>query len=105
MYMGKGVPGAYNMLYPAGVQHACGTAESQQSSPSDGEQQLPLLTGEVADADAVVAGRLPLTPQQEGVLGGLLLARLVRLVLRGGEVSCHATPRREHTLQAQKYWR
>ena len=40
------------------------------------------LTGEVADADAVVAGRLPLAPEEERVLGGLLLARLVRLILR-----------------------
>ena len=90
-YMGKGVPGADNMVHPAGVQQPCGTAYSHQSSPSDGEQQLPLLTGEVADADAVVAGRLPLAPEQEGVLGGLLLARLVRLVLRGGKVRCDVT--------------
>ena len=40
-----------------------------------------LLTGEVADADAVVASRLPLAPEQQGVLGRLLLTRLVRLVL------------------------
>ena len=45
----------------------------------------PGLTGEVIDMDALISRRLPLAPQQQGVLGTLLLGAFVLLILENNK--------------------